>query len=86
MKRDYNTQIKQVRAGWIGAFGNMKTAVRDVFTDLRSSIDRLEADSGRALTLSPVTTGRGGVDLTGIHEDIDKLQDRINEYNRKWLI
>ena len=31
MKADYEAQIKQVRTGWIGAFGNMKNAFRGVF-------------------------------------------------------
>ena len=33
MKIDYESQIKQVRSGWVGAFGNMKKAFKDVITD-----------------------------------------------------
>ena len=65
MKIDYDTQIKQVRSGWVGAFGNMKNAFKEVFTDLRGSIDRLEIDNCRAITTVP-----GGLS-GGPQHDID---------------
>ena len=79
MKTDYEAQIKQVRSGWIGAFGNMKNAFRGVFANLRTSIDQLEIDSRRAVTLPPPAAGGHSVDLSGIHDDIDRLQDRMDD-------
>ena len=31
VKKDYEAQLKQVRSGCVGAFGNMKTAFKEVF-------------------------------------------------------
>ena len=42
-------------------------------------IDQLENDSRRSLSLAPPSTGGYGVDLTGIHDDIDRLQDRMDD-------
>ena len=79
MKTDYKTQIKRVRSGWIGAFGNMKDAVKHVCSDLRSLIDQMEVDNRRAVTLSGPPTTSNPIDLTKIHKDIDRLQDRIGK-------
>ena len=79
MKSDYDSQIRQVQTGWIGAFGNMKEACKDAFSGLRSSIYQLEADNKRSLAVVPPPTGGHAVNLTEIHEDIDRLQDRLDD-------
>ena len=79
VKADYESQIKQVRSGWIGAFSNMKNAFRGVFSDLRTSIDQLEIDTRRSVAVVPLTAGGQPPDLSGIHDDIDKLQDRLDD-------
>ena len=79
VKADYEAQIKQVRTGWIGAFSNMKIAFRGVFSDLRTSIDQLEMDTRRSMTVARPSSGGHTPDLSGIHDDIDKLQDRIDD-------
>ena len=88
MRINYESQIKQVRSGWVGAFGNMKNAFKEVVLDLRTSMDRLEADNLRAVTMNPTSTpghSAHAVDLSGIHDDIDRLQDRIDELQEDFL-
>ena len=88
MKIDYDTQIKQVRSGWVGAFGNMKSAFKDVFTNLRVLIDRLEIDNRRAVTTVPGASSGGpphDIDLTGIHDNIYRLQDRMDKMQENML-
>ena len=42
LKSDMETQVKQVRSGWINAFVNLKNTIKTVVRDLRTSIDNLE--------------------------------------------
>ena len=82
LQQDMETQAKQVRSGWITAFMNMKTAFGEALGKFRGSINELEMreDQSRALT----TTGAGErADLTEVHADIDKLEDKLELYKAK---
>ena len=76
MKRDLEGQIKNVRSGWINAFTNMKDAVKDAVKNLQVSVD----DVDRWHSISLVTHSTPGPDLSGIHKDIDKLDDKIEKF------
>ena len=74
------TQINQVRSGWVTAFLNLKTTVKYVIGNLRNDLDNMK-DIQNILVLR----GRGHhaphetVDLTGIHHNIDRLEDKIDK-------
>ena len=76
MKKDLELQIKGVRSGWVNAFSNMKDVVKDAVKNLRESIDEVDHRHSNSLVHHPA----GPPDLSGIHEDIDKLDDKIEKF------
>ena len=59
---------------------NLKMTVKDVVGNLRNTIDDIEVCHNSAALTVHGCTPSGAVDLTEFHQDIDKLEDRMDKF------